>query len=234
MKEQIKLKQKGNNQKVAAIFDDSSLRSIDMFMYCSRIPDVMARVVKAREVLKKYKIQPPPWMFGMVHKGEVFESEEHLRLMSFLISLGLYSRLVRLIGVPDFLLGTSPALLVSAKMSTFEKNVIKIFCRSKSEPDSLRIYQKKQEHNNRFSLLYFIETAKEVDFQKIVKEYGIDHCILVSPSIYDFKDKTASFTVRGLIEMDSQLAWFWPILKKRQLRKRSGKVFSGSLDIFFR
>ena len=235
MKEQIQSEKKEGIQKTAALFNDSSLQSIDMFMHCSRIPDVMARIVKAREVLKKYRIQPPAWMFGLVHKGEVFESDVHLRLMSFLISLGLYGRLIRLMGVPDFLLGTSQALLVSAKMRTFEKNVIQIFCGAKAEQDSLRIYQKQPENINRFSLLYFMETAKDVDLHGMMKKYEIDHCILVSPSFRELKSKgkASSFTVKGLIEMDPKLAWFWPILKRKQLREKSGRVFSGSLDTFF-
>ena len=235
MKEQIKPGNRENLQRTAALFNDSSLQSIDMFMHCSRIPDVMARVVKAREVLKKYRIQPPAWMFGLVHKGEVFESDVHLRLMSFLISLGLYGRLVRLMGAPDFLLGVSQALLVSAKVKTFEKSVIKIFCGAKYGRDSLRVYQKKEENSNRFSLLYFMEEAKNVDLDDMMEKYEIDQCILVSPSFRELKSKgkVSSFTVKGLIEMDPQLAWFWPILKRKQLKKRSGKIISGSLDTFF-
>ena len=126
MKEQIKTGKKETAYRTAAFFNDSMLQPIDMFMHCSRIPDVMARIVKAREVLKKYKIQPPIWMFGLVHKGEVFEPYMQ-KLMSFLVDLGLYDRLVRLMGVPDFLVGTSQALLVSAKVKTFEKKCDKNF-----------------------------------------------------------------------------------------------------------
>ncbi len=235
MKEQMKSGKRESIQRTAALFNDSALQSIDMFMHCSRIPDVMARIVKAREVLKKYRIQPPAWMFGLVHKGEVFDSDVHVRLMSFLISLGLYGRLVRLMGVPDFLLGASQALLVSAKVRTFEKNVIKIFCGAKYEQDSLRVYQKREKNSNRFSLLYFMEKAKNVDLDDMMKKYEIDQCILISPSLRELKskEKVSSFTVKGLIEMDPQLAWFWPILKRKQLKKKSGKIISGSLDTFF-
>ena len=234
MDKQTKIGKQEITYKTAALFNDSALKSVDMFMHCSRIPDVMARIVKAREILKKYKIQPPVWMFGLIHKGEVFDSSVE-RLMSFLISLGLYDRLIRLIGVPDLLVGTSQALLVSAKVKTFEKSVIRIFCGADFKQNSLRVYQKTQENNNRFSLLYFSENAKEATLQNMTNEYGIDHYVLISPSFHDVKrkNKSFSFKVKGLIEMDPQLAWFWPILKRRQLRKGSGKILSGSLDTFF-
>ncbi|MDE0518826.1 MAG: hypothetical protein OXH36_04640, partial [Bdellovibrionales bacterium] len=146
------------SNKTAALFSDFSLQSNNLFLHCSRIPDVMVRIIKAREILKRYKIQPPAWMFGIMNKGEGFDSPVHFRLMSFLISLGLYSRLVRLKGSPGFLIGNSYALLVSARVRTFEKSVIKIFCGREMEQRPLRVYQKKKGTTPvRFSLLHFSE-----------------------------------------------------------------------------
>ena len=81
------------------VFDDFVLQSNDIFMHCARIPDVMMRIVKTREILRKYKITVPAWMFGLMHKGETFKSDVHLQLMSFLMNVGLYDRLARIVGV---------------------------------------------------------------------------------------------------------------------------------------
>ena len=113
--------------------------------------------------------------------------------------------------------------------------MIRIFCGAKFKENYLRVYQKKQKNINRFSLLYFSEKVKDATLQSITREYKIDHYVLISPSFRDVnrRNKSSSFTIRGLIEMDPQLAWFWPILKRRQLKKKSGKILSGSLDTFF-
>ena len=210
------------------------MRSNDIFIHCSRIPDVMNCIIKARETLKKYKIPPPVWMFGLSQKGEKHKSPEQFRLMSFLISLGLYNRLVRLMRVPDFLIGSSPALLVSAKVRTFEKMVINIFCGVELK-DSLRVYQKKVEHKSQFSLLHFSEKGVTQSLQNITAEYDISRFILISPSVDEIvRNKKAVPSIEGFIEMDPQLAWFWPILKRNQLAKKSKKILlSNKLNTIF-
>lgn len=225
MRKKIKTQEKlGSIQyrRTAAIFNDLALESSEMFIHCLRIPDVMVRVAKAREVLKKYKVRPPAWMFGLIDKGENFDSPTHLKLMSFLISLGLYERMVRLIGPPDFLVGSSRALLVSAKVGTFEKNVIKIFYDMKYNANYLSVYKKKPDKKiTRFSLLHFSEKSEKNTFQSVAQMYKVDRCILISPSPDCVKedDATGSFTAEGLIEMDAQLGWLWLILKRKQLAK---------------
>ena len=236
-----KIKKTITTNKTAAVFGSFSLPMNDMFIHCSRIPDVMVRVVKAREILKRYRVQVPSWMFGLMHKGEIFDSPVHFQLMSFLISLGLYDRLVRLEGKPDFLMGYSQALLVSAKVKTFESSVIRIFCGLEKKKDSIRVYKKIQKTPLRFSLCHFSnEPGNELSNETIknmAKQYGVDCCILISPSAWDMRQKSTSFvfcTVKGLIEMDPQLAWFWPILQNGKLKPR--KTLSGpfSLDTFFK
>ena len=235
MKKKMKKVNKKNTHKTAALFDDFAVQSSDIFIHCSRIPDVMTCIVKAREVLKRYKISPPIWMFGLTHKGEKPKSPEQLSLMSFLISVGLYNRLVRLVGVPYFLIGNSSALLVSAKVRTFEKMVVNTFCGVELK-NSLRVYQKKMGNMPQFSLLHFSERGGSTSLHSIIKEYEIDRCILISPSSCDIvQKKNITSSVEGLIEMDPQLAWFWPILKRNQIGKRSKKIiFSGTLNTFFR
>ena len=226
------------SNKTAALFSDFSLQSNHLFLSCSRIPDVMVRIIKAREILKRYKIKPPPWMFGIMNKGEVFDSPVHFKLMSFLISLGLYNRLVRLKGTPGFLIGNSYALLVSAKIRTFEKSVVKIFCGLEMEQKPLRVYQKKTGTPVRFLLTHFSEDANSETVQNITKKYQINQCILISPSVSDATKEPVpshtAFKVRGLIEIDPKLAWFWPILKRGQLQSRKTLSHSFSLDTFFK
>ena len=235
MKKQVEKKTKVAVYKTAALFNNFAMQSNDIFIHCSRIPDVMTCVIKAREVLKKYKISPPDWMFGLVHKGETPKSPEQLHLMSFLMGMGLYNRMVRLIGMPNFLIGNSQALLVSAKVRTFEKMVINIFCGVEFQ-DYLRVYQKKTGNTSQFSLLHFSEKGGDQSLQSITKEYNISRCILISPSSCEVvKRKSATPTLEGLIEMDPQLAWFWPILKRNQLGKKWKKIFfSSALDTVFR
>ena len=224
------------NQKTAALFNNSVLQSNEIFMHCSRIPDVMTRIIKARRVFKKYKLQPPAWMFGLMDKGETFNSPAHLRLMFFLVSVGLYDRLVRRMGLPHFLIGNSQALLVAAKIRTFEKSIIRIFCEAETTQTALMVYQKSAGNISQFSLLHLSETVKDAVFHSITQEYGVDRCILIFPFAYGVKQPdttSASFTVEGLIEMDPQLAWLWPILKRRQMK--SEKISSNffSLNTFF-
>ena len=117
---------------------------------------------------------------------------------------------------PDFLIGSSLALQVSARVKTFEKSVIKIFYGAKFKQNSISIYQKKVGKYPRFSLLHFSDTMKETVLRNIAREYGIEHCTLISPSSWgtDIRSNQDSFvTIRNLIEMDPQLAWLWPIFK---------------------
>ena len=72
----------------AVLFNHSTLQSNDVFIHCVRIPDVMVRVIKARELLKKYGVQPPAWMFGLTYKGDKLISPIHFQLMAFLNQIG--------------------------------------------------------------------------------------------------------------------------------------------------
>ena len=222
-------------EKTAGIFNDSVLSSADMFMHCSRIPDVMIRVIRAREVLKRYGMQVPEWMFGLVNKGEVFDSPVPLRVMSFLVSLGLYDRLVRFEGIPDFLVGHSQALLVSAKIKAFDRSFIKVFRGMESQQESFIVYKKRKDNISRFSLLHFSQAGRFKLLKDIIKEYGIDRCILIctSPtSIVKLKEVLPSCTFESLVERDPQLYWFWPILNRSYLKKKMTKAVSGPLKSY--
>lgn len=226
------MKKKIYLEKTAVVFSDSLLPSVDIFMHCFRIPDVMVRIIKAREILKRHGFQIPEWMFGLVNKGEVFNSSTPLRLMSFLVNLGLYDRLMRLSGTPDFLIGHSPSLLVSAKVKSFDRSLIKIFRNVESKQEPFIAYQRKANNVSRFSLLHFSEAGGLKPLKSIVKEYGIDRCILIctsSASVTKLKSAVPTCVIDSLIETDANLNWFWPILKRNRLKKELVKITSGSL-----
>lgn len=225
-------------EKTAVVFNDSLLPSVDMFMHCFRIPDVMVRIIKAREILKRHGFQVPEWMFGLVNKGEVFKSSTPLRLMSFLVNLGFYDRLVRFSGTPDFLIGHSPSLLVSAKVKSFDRSLIKIFHGMDIKQEPFIAYQRKLNSVSRFSLLHFSEAGGLKPLKSIVKEYGIDRCILIctsSGSVAKLKSTVPSCVIESLIETDANLSWFWPILRQSRLKKEMMKITSvgslGNIDL---
>ena len=226
---------KENFCKTAAIFNNFAAQPNDIFIHCSRIPDVMTCIIKAREILKKYKISPPMWMFGLTYKGEKLKSPEQLNLISFLINVGLYNRLVRLVGVPHFLIGNSPALLVSAKVRTFEKMVINIF-QGVELKNGLMLYQKRTRNVSYFSLLHLSEKENSISLQNVIKQCDISRCILISPASCDtiVQNKSRVPRVESLIEMDTQLTWLWPVFKRNQLGRKSKKMFfSSTLDTIF-
>ena len=236
-KKALKTTKKG---RVAVIFPDWAVNSVAMFLHCARIPDVMVHIVKIREIHKRYKIPAPVYLFGLpVQKGFSFSTKsslsasslQHLNLMSFAVSLGLYDRFLRLRGrAPDILIGGSSALLVSAKVKSYEKTLVKMICEKATAPTSIRIYQKISEKDGdsvlgvdraRFSLLYFSKTIEKATWQNILKEQKIKTQVSVacSPKSLKPSKSKADFNVgpaEGLIETDPQLNWFWPILKKSQ------------------
>lgn len=226
------MKKKGlkNNKKgkVAVIFPNWAVSSVAMFLHCARIPDVMVHIVKMREIHKRYKIPAPAYLFGLPVKksfsastmGSLSASSiQHLNLMSFAVSLGLYDRFLRLRKViPDLLIGESPALLVSAKVKSYEKTLIKMICEKGVVSNSIRVYQKNSEGGERFSLLYFSKTVEKSTWQNILKEQKIKTQVSMTCSLSSSaKAKLAGIApIEGLIETDPKLDWFWPILQKNQ------------------
>jgi len=227
------MKPSHNNNNTAALFNNSNLQSYFTFTHCSRIPDVMARVIKARSISKRYTLQTPLWTFYLEDNKDISTSyTPHLPLMSFVVSLRLYDRLFRFRGAPDFLIGNCRALSVSAKTSHFGKNVLQLFYGEISKKTVLRVYQKKPLKIPRFSLLHFSEKVKNRDLAQITKEYNITNLTFINPSSYNTrskKSKTSCF-IESFIEQDSQLSWFWPILKKNQ---KDLKYPSPTLDSSF-
>ncbi len=203
-----------------------------LFTHFIRIPEVSIRLTKTREILKRYKIQPPAWMFGLIYKGEQPNKPAHLRLMSLVINTGLYDRHVRLKGAPDLLAGTDEDLSVSAKVKTFEKTVIKIFCGWQAKQNSLKIYKKTKKRPCRFSLLHFSEEIDTGSFYDIINRHEIKRCVLIPSSARNILNKQpdSSLTMEGLIEKDPLLKWFHPVLKRKI---KTPHKFPGSLNTFF-
>ena len=213
------------------IFNSPALRtSSALFRHFIRIPEVSIRLTKAREILKRYKIQPPAWMFGLLYKGEQPNKAAHLRLMSLIINTGLYDRLIRLKGAPDFLVGTGLDLAVSAKVKTYEKTVVKIFCGMKQ--NSLKIYKKTQKRPLRFSLLHFSEEIDTSSLYDIINRYQIKRCVFIPSYARNILNKQPenSLKMEGLIEKDPLLNWFRPVLQRKT---KAYHKFPGSLNTFF-
>ncbi len=243
----------GKAVSTAVLFPDLSVRSTEMFVHCARIPDVMVQIVKIREICRRYKIPIPTYLFGLPQKSRSFDSSfQHLSLMSFAVSLGLYHRLIRLKGAPEFLIGRSPALLVSAKVKNHEKSLIRLICEQKTEPESIRVYQRKSplkvgsSHKSRdqwekeaalrsgprFSLLYFSKTLGRETLSNIVQEQKIKHCVSLScHTVRQRKIKKPPCSVENWADTDQHLEWFRPLLKKAPAGK--GKVPSPTLNLTF-
>ena len=243
----------GKASSTAVLFPDLSVRSTSMFIHCTRIPDVMVQVVKMREIYRRYKIPAPAYLFGLPQKSKSFDSSfQHLSLMSFAVSLGLYDRLIRLKGhTPDFLIGRSPALLVSAKVKNHEKSLIRLICEQKTEPESIRVYQKEPSLGvkfspkrqaqwgkdtlkgslvPRFSLLYFSKTMRKETLSNIVQEQKIKHCVSLTCHTADLrKIKKLPCSVENWLDTDHHLHWFRPLLKKSP----GGKPLSSALNVTF-
>ena len=242
------LKTKMKKGKTAVIFPDRAVSSINMFIHCSRIPDIMVHVVKIREIYRRHKIPAPAYLFGLPsEKGSLAgsnlaSSDRNFHLMSFVVSLGLYDRFLRLRGLPDLLIGGSPALLVSARVKNYEKTVIRMICSAEgwAGSQSIRVYQSQRDKTEdshfgmrlglKFSLLYFSRTVGRGTWPNLIKEHKVRHCISLGDTLSSLSRKrkatasTAGFSMEGLMETDPQLAWLLPILKKN--RSSRGKIIS--------
>ena len=243
MKQKV-LKQNKSSQrrgKTAVIFPDWACSSVNLFLHCARIPDVMVHIVKIREICKRYKIPAPPYLFGCsASTVRAPYAIKPLHVMSFAVGLGLYDRLLRVQGPPHLLIGGSPALLVSAKVKSYEKTLLKILYGTEEEPASIRIYQNESVDSGAsvkgvgslsspFSLLYFSRTGGGRNiYPNIIKEHKISRCISLTCSPLRKRRKmsaTQAVAMENVIETDPQLNWFLPILKKSQAR---GKIISSA------
>ena len=203
-----------------------------MFNQYLRIPDVLARVVKAKVILQKNKLPVPLWMYGLAGKKKNNIVQWHLA--SFLVTLGLYDRFVRFHGVPDLLMGSSLAVSVAARMKTFERSMIKILMGMPYASQAVRIYKKKTDwfdqisHKSaRFSLLSFSKSVNHtLILQSLKQEYPLANGVLISvhPSQCDALFANQSIlSFKNFVDMDLQLGWLQPLLRRSQIRKYSMK-----------
>ena len=203
-----------------------------LHQYC-RIPDVLARVVKAKVILQKNKLSVPLWMYGLSDKKE--NNLVQCRLASFLVTLGLYDRLVRFHGVPDFLMGSSLAVSVAARMKTFERSIIRILMGMHYDSQAIRVYKKKpdpslqgMQKSARFSLLSFFKSVNhKLILQSLKQECPSANGLIISihPSKSDihsmrFGSSKSDFSFKNFIDVDLQLKWLRPALRRSQIRKK--------------
>ena len=158
----------------------------ELFVQYSRVPEVAFNISKAKEVLEKYKITPPAWMFNLLDTKDLLSQEER-ELMSFLVDLSLYDRFLSQEEFsPNLLIGFSPVVYVATQVKTFEKTVIDIFCSVVSPPPSLRVYQiNKQQYKASlpsYSLLHFLEKEQSVmkKIKEIIYKCAITRCVYIS------------------------------------------------------
>ena len=214
------------------LFSSSLVPSSNMFNQYLRIPDVLARVVKAKRILQKNKLSVPLWMYGL--SGKKKNNIAHWHLASFLVTLGLYDRLVRFHGVPDLLMGSSLAVSVAARMRTFERSMIKILMGMHSTSQAVRIYKKKTNWSQytsrksaRFSLLSFSKSVNhELILQSLKQEYPLAQGVLISahPSQYDILSAAQTgLSFKNFVDTDLQLEWLQALLRRSQIQKHSLK-----------
>lgn len=212
------------------LFSSSLVQSSNMFNQYLRIPDVLARVVKAKGVLQKNKLPVPLWMYGLADKKK--NNIVQWRLASFLVTLGLYDRFVRFHGVPDLLMGSSLAVSVAARMKTFERSMIKMLMGMNYASQAVRIYKKRTDWSTqisqraaRFSLLSFSKSVNhKLILQSLKQEYPLAKGVLISahPSQYNILSATQTdLSFKNFIDMDLQLGWLQALLRRSQIRKHS-------------
>ena len=208
----------------SAFFSSSPILSVDVFRHCIRVPEVMERVIEARQILNIHRWPVPIWMMALMDKGEDVNIPSHLYFMSFLLSMGFYDRLCRLFGVPRFLMGFAPAVCVCAEVKNFEKTVMEMaagypFSKRETEKQIFKIYRKSSKKSKRFSLVSF---SKDIKYPTNMSEKQKQHfqCCPVLPSMMFHSNGTNKneipFPFEQWTEKDIQLSWLWSILKHCQ------------------
>ncbi len=210
----------GSKKAHQAVFFSNQLCNKNNLSHYIRIPEVMTTMNKARYILKNKGFALPVWLWGLVEKGDKWDSTYESVLMSFLINVALYDRLIRLSSIrPQFLIGSSLALDVCAKFRTFESSLVDIMCHREIEQNTVRVYKRKPYDSPYFLLQYFSHTGAGA--LKDLKKHRITRCVSVLPiSAVDKKRLSASsLKAESMIERDSLLSWLWEILSKNSIRK---------------
>ena len=207
------------SKKQAVFFSSDVFQSAGMFQHSLRIPDVMICVNKARFILNHKGLKAPLWMWGLVEKGETFTSPADMRLMSFCLSVGLYERLLRRSPArPDFLIGSSPALGVCARVRTFERAVMDIMSGKPLKDTSARVYKRRSPDSIYFSLQYLSKNPRVL--KDLKKRHRIAHCVSVLP-LSKKEQKQISSAGAGLEfvwDKDLLLSWLNPVFKRYQMK----------------
>lgn len=217
---------KTKNKTKAVFFYPPMLHSSNVFRYYARIPDLMLCMNRARQILKSRGLPIPVWLWSLMEQREPFNSVIQTRLMSFLVSVGLYERLIRITAAqPDFLVGVSPALCVCARSKTFEKILLNIVSGEDYDQKIVKVYKRKSPTSPYFSLQYFSKMENET-FEKWSKKQYFNHYTSVLPVSKREKNRIMKQTIalEEVIERDSLLSWLWPILKRQKMKNIPTKL----------
>ncbi len=213
---------KQRNRRIhAVLFSPLVFNSGDIFQHCIRIPEVMICVNKARAILKSRGLDIPLWMYGLIEKQDLHD-ETSYRLISFLLNVGLYERFIRSSPQPDFLVGSSSALCVCAKIRTFERTLLDIAQGVKLDEHIVKIYRRNAPRSAYFSLQYYSVCDKDF-LQSLCKKYLITRLTSILP-VSDSEKAILSangMIIEDIIETDSHLSWLWMwlILIKSRMKK---------------
>ena len=208
------------NKTKAVFFYPLILHSSNVFRHYARIPDVMLCMNRARQILKNRELPIPLWLWNLMERREPVNSVIQIRLMSFLVSMGLYERLIRVTAAqPAFLVGVSPALCVCARAKTFEKVLLNIISGENFDQKIVKVYKRKSPTSSYFSLQYFSKMEKET-FKKWDKKQYFNHYTSILPVANREKNRIMkqAIALEEVIERDSLLSWFWPILKREKMK----------------
>ena len=215
--------------KKGVFFSSQPLWGLRAFQHCLRISEVMERVEQARGVLHKNHIPQPVWMFGLFDSSK--SSSFSPRLMTFLLNMGFYDRFCRLLGPPPAVMGYGVAVLVAARLKTFERAVMEIVTGQDSLSGDFRVYKKKTATSRRFSLLFPPPSGEGLSssagFLSASKRGGgtkSPFLVRIPPACVLRDKKTSPSPARALklkdwMDYDSSLVWLKPLLSHYRKHK---------------
>ena len=208
----------------AVFFNPTQFHSRNLFCHYARIPEIVLCMHRARQVLKSRSLTIPLWLWGLVDNREFVHSVSDIHLMSFLCHVGLYHRLIRLTSAqPEYLVGTFPAVCVCARSKTFEKVLLNIISGMEYNSDKVRVYQRKSTHSPYFSLQYFSKYGDKLGIHNSKKAY-FNYCISILSAKQNRRIAKHALLLTDIIEKDSLLSWFWPFLKRQEMKNIPTKL----------
>lgn len=231
-------------QSSAVVFNGlNSLDFYDIRVNAIRIPEVSVRLRQAQHVLDRLGIQTSLVQF-ISSENDVFLVNIRLKgLCAAIVQVGLYDRLLKVVGSPDFVIGPSngdaAAKVISGAMSLEQMvgdsiqatlrvrndqvvpiGVAPLLCGI--EMTEFSVFYAAQEENS--DLKYAQSEIRGEKLESVVKEalevHSISRLINIGPgqSIRNKLFSELALTDTEIIEsvdMDPMLSWFWPSLREQ-------------------